>query len=128
MLKQIGVDIAALQGLVRRHPIREFDDLDIKPLLPGARRGKLDDFGNGTARRADLQRLGGRGRRYRPLARQSQKAHHRNRKQFASTIARPGILAHLYPLNRWLRNRYRHGGSIGYIAAHAAMPMRRPDM
>jgi len=59
MLEQIGIDIAALQRLVRRYPVREFDDLDVEALFLGARSGELDDIRDRTARCADFQRLGG---------------------------------------------------------------------
>ena len=43
MLEQIGVDIAALQRLVRRHPVGKLDNPDVEALLLGARSGELDD-------------------------------------------------------------------------------------
>src|SRR5450631_2097350 len=59
MLEQIGIDIAALQRLIRRYPVGKLDDLDVKALFPCAGCGELDDLRDRTARCAHLQRLGG---------------------------------------------------------------------
>ncbi len=59
VLKQVGIDIPAENRLVDRHPIGEFDDLDVDPLLLGEIGRERHQLPDRPGAGGDLERLGG---------------------------------------------------------------------